>query len=1144
MTIKNPEQLAASNKRIAIVGVFGDSETEKFVFRRNADSGAHRLSANEFFDKVRPQLRFRSGSALPIGKTVFNQTAIEPPVKDGDGRFAGHGVQIPVDSPLLEVTPVANASDYENMQSRGGELFRQLLTDLDALQQFDQGAFSKSMIQLARWYMFQYASDTYPDRKIAWTDWEDIGFDHDLVAKTLHYMTCCPADEVEAESKVKASLNKHAKDAALTSDLINALIDGLRQCRRTCEAEAHDDPLIGKFVAEGNDFVADFAGSEGGFSVPGVGGKSLLQYYSFFRNKSDRVHSFARNGALHSFIFMWLSGKYQKFKGLNDARKVADEMYKISIEGQGEKRIPGQTQAERLRTAELVRDAMSDLNNDDKARLAELETYERFQIALDREIVKTLLPPREFRREVLAERNQGLFIMLSQMTGGKAGAIFQEATSQCAASVALYRAAKNVRAKEGDILEKDSFIKVFERLKNKKNEVIVDKVLDKVNSLSSQGDELKNEVCEFVISSIAVNTKTYFDSTFLDNIEDISAEIDELRDLYSLHQSISIDRAVTQADGSSADGLGMAGAIVTNVEVGLPVEEGEEDEEGSEELQRYRHSLQGIAKAVGFGTASLPSATQIGIPTELEKAAKTAHDKGEEGEIKSADGTVLATVHTEEEGSLTIELEEGIQRDKLLADDTVLELGGASVKIIDADVKLDHLVGKGDQKVDTVRTSKTFGSLSDCKRRIRGKYMKEDESDSMFRQSSRALMLGEYMLAAPASQINLGVSDLSNVLGVILDATEHIGSIDPKIFDPATQLDPDKLSRMNLSLHYPVNDRKELQNIIQYHANQCKALESLIPYLTELRDLRALMTAASGTDAEVVVLNGTVSDQVDNVAEPFFIAEKPSVVYLTRQARPSQSAVKQLGEAIVDEAQRTKDFPFVPVVFTAEEVSQTGVAFPVFSPSTYKMPELIQADAPRGASGLPVTVSPVSVYLAVAMSLLGDVFKDCLGKVDGLTRRTDKAIADMLKLPLASVFNGRYVSELFLDMWASKEGALVKDLVATKWLNMCLADDGLSIEDGIQKDCRDVLRRAYESDAAVARAAFRGLGTESVPDLASLVPMHAPSGNALSATHRAVALASGDLGVKPVGGFGKLDFLTAWANILGGVKESTEDGNN
>jgi hypothetical protein len=162
------------------------------------------------------------------------------------------------------------------------------------------------------------------------------------------------------------------------------------------------------------------------------------------------------------------------------------------------------------------------------------------------------------------------------------------------------------------------------------------------------------------------------------------------------------------------------------------------------------------------------------------------------------------------------------------------------------------------------------------------------------------------------------------------------------------------------------------------------------------------------------------------------------------------------------------------------------------------------------------------------------VFRDNLGKIDGLTRKTDKSIADMLKLPLKTVHNGRYATDLLRDLWAAKEGPLLGELVTTKWLNLCLADDALPIADCLQKDCRDVIKAAYDGAAELAALAFKGIQSESIPDFKQVPPMHSPSGNALAATHRGVPLASGDLGLKQIGGFGKLAFVTTWANVLGG----------
>jgi len=1150
MPFNDPDSLSNANRRLAIVGVFSDSNTKKFVFRRNPSAGAHRLSPAEFFDKVAPELRFSGGQTVTIGKTIFNKTKIEAPKIDADGKFQGHGVSIPVDSPLLDVAPVENTSEYQMMQQRGGNLFRSLLEDLDALQQFDQGSFSASILKFARWYMYKYASEQAGDFEISWSDWEDMGFDHDLASKVLHLMTCCPSDEVEAESRVKRSLNAHAGDAGMNPQVIDALSEGLRRCRRVAESEAADDRLVGKAVAEGYAFIKDFPGSERGFHLPGVGGKGLLQYYTYFRKKSDRVHSFVRNGALHSYLFMWLAGKYSKFRGQDDARSVASKMFELSIEGQGDKRIPGMTKEERLRAFQIIRATDSELQGADKKRLESLETYEKFAEALNREIMKNLQPPREFRREVLAERNQGLFIMLSQMAGGKAGAIFQDASKQCLALVKVYRGAKNVHAADGQKLTKTHFLDLFEKLKGEENAALMEKLAAKVQTIQSEDEQLKAEVCELVVSGIAGQTKTFFDSTMLENIDAIEKEIEELREIYQLHMGVTINSS-SQSASEGASGLGMAGAIITNVEVGLPVEES-----SAGDLKIYQESLAKVASSMGLSSSqALPSETVIGVPNSLE----TAVAKGGPGEIKDAKGKVLATVAREEDGNLRIELSDNADREQLLASDTTISFGDTSVTVVDAEIKLDHLV-RGPDSLDAAKAVKNFGAYSDCKRRIRGKYMSEGESDSMFRQSTRALALGEYMLAAPKNLINLGIADLSNVLGVILDATEHIGCIDAKTLEAGAELDPDKLTRLNLSLHYPVNNKKELQEIVQYHANQCRSLEALVPYLRELSDIRALLQASAGTDAEIVVLNTTLGAQAEEARHPFYIEDRPGVCYLTHQSQPTAAGIRELSEAMVAEAQRNKDYPVVPIVITPAELKQDGAAFPLIGPATFKLPQLLAADAPS-EGGLPITGQVVSPYLAMAMSLMGGLYRDSLGKITGLTRKTDKSIADTLKLGpegLSLVHNDRYLTDLFLDVWAWTEGPLLGELILVKWLNLCLAYRTDAEADKkflgqssyeplhwLRKDCRPALHWAYDNGAKVAKQAFAGFKSDSIADFSILRPLDIPTSNQLGNCAKPVPFDAGALGVSEIRkgrhgkGFGKVAFVSTWSRIFAGAGSDT-----
>src|SRR5690606_37798596 len=99
------------------------------------------------------------------------------------------------------------------------------------------------------------------------------------------------------------------------------------------------------------------------------------------------------------------------------------------------------------------------------------------------------------------------------------------------------------------------------------------------------------------------------------------------------------------------------------------------------------------------------------------------------------------------------------------------------------------------------------------------------KGDNAFTRGARALALGEYMSATPPEESNLGVADLSNVLGIALDMVEHVGEVDDgKMFKAGVTLPPDVLARMNLSVHYPVNNARELSSVLQYHYGQCETL--------------------------------------------------------------------------------------------------------------------------------------------------------------------------------------------------------------------------------------------------------------------------------------------------------------------------------
>src|SRR5690606_33006215 len=172
-----------------------------------------------------------------------------------------------------------------------------------------------------------------------------------------------------------------------------------------------------------------------------------------------------------------------------------------------------------------------------------------------------------------------------------------------------------------------------------------------------------------------------------------------------------------------------------------------------------------------------------------------------------------------------------------------------------------------------------------------------------------------YMAATPPEESNLGVADLSNVLGIALDIVEHVGEVgDPKLFGAGTTLPPDVLSRLNLSLHYPVTNAGELSRVLQYHYGQCESLGELRDYFSELRSIKNLFESLEGTDAEITVYNCKVGDhagkkkgQVRQARDLFVVKEHPVVAYLTAQSEPSAASLAALSRRVVATLKRRTD---------------------------------------------------------------------------------------------------------------------------------------------------------------------------------------------------------------------------------------------
>src|SRR5690606_17324944 len=228
--------------------------------------------------------------------------------------------------------------------------------------------------------------------------------------------------------------------------------------------------------------------------------------------------------------------------------------------------------------------------------------------------------------------------------------ILNQATDKAEALSRVYRAVKNVRAKEGEVLQLAEFEAALKRVRSPQMVAFIDAVSEQISSLKVEGDELKAAVGEQVVRSIAVETKTYFDKSWLQDMDAIDEEVRMLGDIYDLRNKLDVERR----DDASR---GMPMTVLTQEEISIlaPVEASEADRD------RYAKSIEKAASAAGHQN-NRPVSTDLAVPVKLEASVK----ESVQGVIKNAEGKPLATVASEpERGLLKATMIEDISADEL-----------------------------------------------------------------------------------------------------------------------------------------------------------------------------------------------------------------------------------------------------------------------------------------------------------------------------------------------------------------------------------------------------------------------------------------------------------------------------------------------
>ncbi|MEN9581458.1 MAG: hypothetical protein RJA70_4467, partial [Pseudomonadota bacterium] len=630
-------------------------------------------------------------------------------------------------------------------------------------------------------------------------------------------------------------------------------------------------------------------------------------------------------------------------------------------------------------------------------------------------------------------------------------------------------------------------------------------------------------------------------------------EVQALGDIYDLRNKVDVERR----EGSSR---GMPMTVLTDKEISIlaPVEATENDK------KRYAESLTKAAAASGGQQTGAPSAA-LSVPNKLEASVAA----GGKGTIKTPAGKALATLEADvERGVINATLDSGADANDLLSELAVVDFGELKdIKVVDLEgLDVGPLVSASQTKGRHLEgVASKFSSYSETQTLLRNKYEadRRDKGDTPFTRAARALALGEFMTATPPEESNLGVADLSNVLGLGLDMVEHVGEVsNAKMYAPGETLGADVLGRINLSVHYPVNNPEELSRVLQYHHGQCQTLGDLGDYFAELQSIKTLFRSMEATDTEVTVYNCKLADHADQrtvrrARDLFVVSQHPVAAYLTAQADVTASSLRALAQRIAQTlSRRTDDTKTlqVPLLITNVDVDAEDVGLPVIGPNNVPLPQIVLAgtDAAHEENVIPSTKAGVDSHLALALSLAAGAIGSELGTIKDIDDLQSANISDTLKVDAE---DGQGLTRVFREAWFVIDSPLCAALCMTKWLNICLLDDPQDkdhLKDLLTSNCLSALKDASDpkqKDRYLAADAFAGLETPSLTDLEVYMPhvFEGKKATPIAKQTNARPLTAGLLGIRDKNGkresnFGELPFLMAFSSaVAGGGDSSTAD---
>jgi hypothetical protein len=1085
-----PQQLdllRKSNKTLAILGFFrSEDEQIRYVFK-NSGGKDGKISIVDLFAKLKPELCSCSDSILEIGAKQFNKYSLYTPLKalellENRKIKQIHSQPVLFDSPLLDGT-IYSGEEAKAIQEQGKKVVKQLVENLDTVAYFSHSNFSKCLVKIAKHYLFEEANRNLEHKIADDAQWyKTINSDNSFCSRMVQYITAHEQDESEIETafrKYLKTLITTGEKRIYTDEQIDKLTEALIRCKRVM-LDGTEDDLTWKKIALSNQFtwLKDYASDPHyGLSHPQigrkVGDKHFLAYYNSFMEASDKIHRIVRTQAIHSSVFCWLAGKYKKWDS-QERVAAGREMYRIGVQGQGEKRIRSENTEARLRNLELIKQAKVEVNLANQ--IDGDENYQLFAEKAEDNIFDALLPDRAVTRKALRSRAKILFKKLNQISGGKAGQLLRENYEFNQLFVKYYRCILNTELDE-NIEPEEQIEKFAERLHKeaaKDQEIprfnakfgnfdireFIDIIIDEARKQLGNAKEkkltpeelknhIKSQVKEAFISEYAQKSKNRFAEEYFKNQDQIKREEQMAEDLYDL-------RSIQEV---SAKELTAGAPVYVMTDFSMP------------DFRDIDADIKKIRKQNTQKEAHIAAQTSLTLSVTAPKPITLQEiPAGQEFDVTNGANQKIGTC-TVQEDNIMLSVAEIELAEEFTSDSAAINVDGKTLKIQELDIPEVTDFPKQDEIQRTNSIAQTaenhYEQLSKSMNKILEKYRDEDYFEPDFNRAFRSLLLCEYIQAAPQGATQLGREDLSNILGLMVDITEHLGEVDNnKILDGVLSEEPETLrflQKINLSKYYPAEKPEDISLILQYHYELCNKLYEVKNYLEELAEIKNFFEIMQGTDLEIVFLNTTIDEYGTNISdldEFSFHADSPSVVYLTSQANATGVSIEESLVKTADTLAKLintnsdADKLQIPIFISSQELSTKQVALPLICPNSkldlHKFAFTTGETSNKDKFNITVNwQQQQNYYLLLGASIMLPESSTAMGSI---SKFKPLLTSEIKKLYDVSIKKNQTIVELLRQMWLSPQCKLLDSLIFTKWLNLILLAKPQLMEEQRQQD--------------------------------------------------------------------------------------------